>query len=679
MSREDVVFARSSRNPLWRFLRTPIRELFRGRVTGPRVMPSDKWWARTLRTPLFDLLRGRVVASGLRKVIDGAGLPQSLSDVVFIIARGTRLWDDERIDIAHELIAHFADGLAHGRSSGELIAEFGDLKQTVKLMRRAKIRTRPLLWRARHRVLQGFGLALLVVAVPYIFLLARYHFASPAPVEPEPVAYLPAKTVNPEERAWPLYRRALAELETLMDRLVEAPEGFYPLHSARPGDDAWVELRTYLEEHKEAFDLLRQGTKRSRLGFHLGEKEDEPALSRFREGMRTHGGVDADADWIPVAFLVQQLLPAAFVLQADVWRAADDGDAGIVLDTVESMLRLGEQLHELKRALFAQMVSQIFFLQAPDAFGRILAWKPELFSDEQLERMAARLQSIARGEAFRLDLQVLRRGRLDRLRRLYSGDEQGDGRLTREGLEILKREANGPGPWKSAGYAANPLFVGRRNGPREVDDHGDPWFVTFLRRDVVEFLDDALYQLEAPTFSARVAGRRETTRVFNTLFDRLETWASRPLWQRGESPNDEWLKTVSSSREQQVRFLPLLALWTPEPTEEFVIQKIDATLTAIALERYRRGTGSWPTVLADLTPERLGRVPLDRFDGRPLRYRLVDGRPLLYSVGVDRDDDDGRPTPDDPRDAMRWIASTDRLASHPDGDWILWPPLPEMR
>ena len=148
MSREDVVFARSSRNPLWRFLRTPIRELFRGRVTGPRVMPSDKWWARILRTPLFDLLRGRVVASGLRKVIDGAGLPQSLSDVVFIIARGTRLWDDERIDIAHELIAHFADGLAHGRSSGELIAEFGDLKQTVKLMRRAKIRTRPLLWRA---------------------------------------------------------------------------------------------------------------------------------------------------------------------------------------------------------------------------------------------------------------------------------------------------------------------------------------------------------------------------------------------------------------------------------------------------------------------------------------------------------------------------------------------------
>ena len=680
MNRESAVFRRSRGNFFWRFMRTPIIELFRGRITGPRVMPSDRWWARILRTPVFDLLRGRVVASGLSKVIDGAELPQSLSDVVFRIARGTRLWDDERIDIAHELIAHFADGLSYGRSPDHLITEFGDLKQTVTLMRRAKIRNRPLLWRARHRVLQGFGLALLVAAMPYLFLLARYHFASPAPVEPEPVAYLPAKTVNPEERAWPLYRQALAELETLNDRLVDAPNGIfdsYGLQSARPGDDAWVELRTYLEEHKEAFDLLRQGARRPRLGFHVGEKEDEPALSRYREDMRTHVGVDADSDWIPVAFLVGQLLPVAFVLQADVWRAADDGDAEIVLDTVESMIGLGEQLHELKRAMPAQMVSQIFFLQAPDVFGRILAWKPGLFSDEQLGRMAERLQTLARGESFRLDLQVLRRECRDRLRRLYSGDDRGDGHLAREGLEILQREANRS--WTNADNAANPLFRRRRNGDRRDGDRGEPRFVTFIRRDVMDFLDEALYELEAPILSARVAGRREITRVLNTLLDRFDAWATRPLWQRGESPIDEWLKTVSSSREQRIRFLPLFGLSTPYPTEEYVIQRIEVTLAAIALERYRRDNGPWPTVLADLTPEYLARVPLDRFDGQLLRYRLVDGRPLLYSVGVDRDDDDGRPTPDNPRDAALWIASTGPLASHLDGDWVLWPPLPEMR
>jgi hypothetical protein len=41
-------------------------------------------------------------------------------------------------------------------------------------------------------------------------------------------------------------------------------------------------------------------------------------------------------------------------------------------------------------------------------------------------------------------------------------------------------------------------------------------------------------------------------------------------------------------------------------------------------------------------PDLLPAVPPDRYDGKPLRYQLVDGKPLVYSIGSDRDDDAGR-------------------------------------
>lgn len=680
MNRERVVFRQSSRGLLWRFLRTPLGELFRGRVTGPRAMPSDRWWARVLRTPWRQLLRGQIVASGLSEVVGEAGLPRTLGDIVLRVARKTRLWQDEQIDIAHELIAHFTDGLAHGRSADELITEFGDLKQTVKLMRRAKLRNRPFLWRARQRVLEGLGVALVIVAIPYLVLLTRYYFASPASVEVEPIAYLPERVASEDERAWPLYRRALADLKTLGDQEVVAPDGSstYLLTFARPGDDAWGQLRASLEEQKEALALLRRGAQRPRLGFHAGEKEDEPALSHYREQVRSGGG-DAESDWIPAVFLGSRLLPVVWVLQADVWRAAEDGKADVVLDDVVSMVRLAEQLQELKPAVSAQMISQIFLLQAPEVFGRILAREPALFSDEQLRGLAERLQTLARGESFRLDLKTLRRGHFDRLARLYSDDGQGDGRLTRAGLELLASDAEIRSR-NEVDRPANSIFPGRRSDER-CPDRGEPSFVKSLIqsfRGFRDWLDDVRYHVEAPTFPARVAGRREITELLNTLFDRLEAWASRPLWERGECPIDEWREQTLSSREQRIRFLPLLHLWSPPPTGEFIVQRIDATVTAIGLERYRRTAGSWPEELADLTPEYLARVPPDRFDGEALRYRLVGGEPLLYSVGVDGDDDGGRPTAPKPSDASLWPPPTGSPGGHLDGDWILWPP-PEER
>lgn len=65
-------------------------------------------------------------------------------------------------------------------------------------------------------------------------------------------------------------------------------------------------------------------------------------------------------------------------------------------------------------------------------------------------------------------------------------------------------------------------------------------------------------------------------------------------------------------------------------------------LTAIALERHRGQSGSYPKTLADISRDLLKNPLTDFADGKTLRYRLNDyGQFVLYSVGVDCVDNGG--------------------------------------
>jgi len=64
--------------------------------------------------------------------------------------------------------------------------------------------------------------------------------------------------------------------------------------------------------------------------------------------------------------------------------------------------------------------------------------------------------------------------------------------------------------------------------------------------------------------------------------------------------------------------------------------------TALAIERYRLATGRLPQDLATLVPEYLNQVPVDLFDGQAIRYRLTEPGYLVYSVGEDRQDNEGK-------------------------------------
>ena len=94
----------------------------------------------------------------------------------------------------------------------------------------------------------------------------------------------------------------------------------------------------------------------------------------------------------------------------------------------------------------------------------------------------------------------------------------------------------------------------------------------------------------------------------------------------------------------------------------------DVVVTAIALKRFQLKHGQWPKSLAEVVPEFLPSVPIDPYDGKPLRYRPNgDGTYLLYCVGEDGVDNGGDPTcpPSAGSSSLDWLNPKAR-------DWV-WP------
>jgi hypothetical protein len=94
----------------------------------------------------------------------------------------------------------------------------------------------------------------------------------------------------------------------------------------------------------------------------------------------------------------------------------------------------------------------------------------------------------------------------------------------------------------------------------------------------------------------------------------------------------------------------------------------NVVVAAIALKRFQLKNGQWPESLAEVVPEFLPAVPIDPYDGKPLRYHPnVEGTYWLYCVAKDGVDDGGDPTcpPSAGSSSLYWLNFKAR-------DWV-WP------
>jgi len=79
---------------------------------------------------------------------------------------------------------------------------------------------------------------------------------------------------------------------------------------------------------------------------------------------------------------------------------------------------------------------------------------------------------------------------------------------------------------------------------------------------------------------------------------------------------------------------------------------LEAARMALAALRHRAKHGGLPATLQDLVPDFVDSVPLDPFDGKPLRYRKTKDGFVIYAIGENAKDDGGK-TESDPSTAER--------------------------
>lgn len=92
----------------------------------------------------------------------------------------------------------------------------------------------------------------------------------------------------------------------------------------------------------------------------------------------------------------------------------------------------------------------------------------------------------------------------------------------------------------------------------------------------------------------------------------------------------------------------------------------EATLTVLALRRYKQVTGQYPEKLDDLVSGGyLKAIPKDPYSTGPLVYRKTQDDFILYSIAGDFKDDGGKPIPQ-----THWNAG---WGGGVGGDRVFWP------
>lgn len=112
---------------------------------------------------------------------------------------------------------------------------------------------------------------------------------------------------------------------------------------------------------------------------------------------------------------------------------------------------------------------------------------------------------------------------------------------------------------------------------------------------------------------------------------------------------EQWQASVGAAKTKGYR---LSAALLPDLTKAAEITatsiaKIRAAVTGIAVERYRRAhENALPDSLKALVPQFLAGVPVDPFDGQPIRYhKSANPGYVIYSLGPDKQDQRGTPKP----------------------------------
>jgi len=328
------------------------------------------------------------------------------------------------------------------------------------------------------------------------------------------------------------------------------------------------------------------------------------------------------------------------LLWVDARFARQQQDTARVMQDIEASLKLSEQMHRDSGFVIVDLVAlgmrEVGLCMIEEA---LLDQKLKL-SDADLQKLV-HLISRPKLAADLVGFSGERRMVLDVVQRSYTDDGNGKGHLTAEGQKFLQL---------CGAIASSP-----HGARRAINGYGEVLFACFTWA------------------SGPLTESRQTfTAHYERLMDIADANLRRPMREADWKPFDALYVRGQIDRIREPAFALIPALSTVQQRAEMVLAHRDGIGVAIALELYHRKNNQYPKSLHQLVPEYLPQIPADRITGDPVKYKLVEGKSLIYSVGADLDDDGGRPPKGNNGwiKAMSWRESKQEAAN---GEWLLFP------
>jgi len=415
--------------------------------------------------------------------------------------------------------------------------------------------------------------------------------------------------VSPDQRVFPV----ILEFQSAL-RVPADGDDTTKLLALCPADARWGETIALLEVNAKALEVLQSIRGRTAMGRYQG-----PTDSVTRPKL--------DASFSPLDVHTTHLGPirtAHRLLWASARRAKEIGKQQVAADALAISIELAILTAE-EQMLISMLQGAICLGDAAELAGRIVAADPDFFTAESMSRLDAALAGALDRIRFTTDSE--RALVEDLLDRLYCSD----GKIADEMSEANAFEF----------FLYMRKMLDNPNPPTEADRavFREKYGKLASRTEMLNALDQLFRQHDKLLRSTLVDPYLKQVREFEEKF-----WSG---------PPDRFLVLGV--------FLPGFdKLWR---SREHAFLQIESARLALQLAIDRRTRGTWAepdTKLPSTNP------PLDRYTAKPLRYRIENGRPLIYSLGPDQLDQQGRQidelqkrtTPIDPKRA---------------GDIPLWP------
>jgi hypothetical protein len=554
----------------------------------------------------------------------GGDLPACAAEFIRQIGRRMRYRKRAAKDVQAELTAHFEDELRGCTDVKEreqrvqrLISEFGDARLLAVLCRRAKKRCRPLWAKAIVRTAQGAGVMLIL----FVFYATWFLSGKPAP-RMDYVAMLNQMSrpeIADKDNAWPHYEKAFAAL-------------------VEPNDELELEP-AFKELNRPEYRSLRALPEATRAAISQWVENNEAALREFKTAaamsycLRSYRADPNMKDPWVIGVLLPHLSSLRNLGRLGIWRSGIDleqGDTSRAADDCLTVARAGRHWQR-SEFLIEQLVGLALSWTGHE--GILAITQARRLPPADLANLQQELAALYLGRYPLINIEAERLQMMDTIQHVFTEGGPGGGHMPFSGAMRLLDLVTSPG-----------------------EPAGDSELIVVPMWTALSLVH---------------AGRCKTTAKANWLFDEQAKSVKLSPYERraAKAPGtDELLKSLPEYRYAVIHILaPALDRVAEIAFRGKALH--EATMTVLALQRYRQEKGAYPASLEEL--KRAGYIdalPADPYGDGPLTYKPAADQFTLYSVGPDFKDDGGTSGTDRKGRPQMWDAST--------GDAVFWPVSP---